>query len=101
MTPQGLNELKGLESEVKELRDRAEDFMVYITDLSKYYEKVKNLEAYGRLAKATASLQISEWQLGRAVKEIRKAHELEKAQMDFFKELQNKLHNDKAKIYNN
>lgn len=95
MTPQGLNELKELASEVSELRDRAEDFMVYITDLSKYYEKVENLGAYDRLAKATASLQISEWQLGRAVKEIRKAHELEKAQMDSYDGLLRKQDNDK------
>lgn len=93
MTPQGLNELKELATEVSGLRNSAVELMERITDLSKYYEKVENLGAYDSLARATASLHIGVWRLDRAEKEIRAAHIFEKDQMDFLEGVKNKLHN--------
>lgn len=96
MTPQGLNELKELATEVDELRDRAGKLMVRLVTLYLKDEDVENLGAHDRLTKATVSLQKAAWRLWHAVTEIRDGHEFEKAQMDFYEGLRNKLHDDKA-----
>lgn len=98
MTPQGLNELNELATEVDELRDKAGKLMVRLITLYQEDEDVENLGAHDSLTKATVSLQKVAWRLWRAVTEIRKAHEFEKAQMDFYDGLLKKIHHDKAEI---
>lgn len=94
MTPQALNKLKELASEVDELRNNAVGLMMRLLDIYLDEEDVvENLGAHDRITKATVSLQKGVWQLGRAVTEIQEAHEFEKAQMDFLEGVKNKLHN--------
>lgn len=94
MTPQGLNELKELATEVDELRDRAGKLMVRFTELYQVDEDVEDRGAHESLTKATVSLQKAAWRLGRAVTEIREGHKFEKALMDYYEELSSRLHND-------
>lgn len=94
MTPQGLNELKGLATDVEELREKASGLMVRLTDLYQVDEDIEDLGAHDSLTKATVSLQKAAWRLGRAVTEIREGHKFEKALMDYYDGLFNKLHND-------
>lgn len=94
MTPQGMNELKELATEVDELRERAGKLMVRLVTLYLKDEDVENLGAHDSLTKATASLQKAAWRLWHAVTEIRDAHKFEKAQMDFYEELSSRLHHD-------
>lgn len=95
MRPQGLRELRELASEVDELREKTSELMVRLITLYQEDEDVENLGAHDSLTKATVSLQKVAWRLWRAVTEIRKAHEFEKALMDFYEGLLNKLHDDK------
>ena len=97
MTPQGLNELKELATEVDELRDRAGKLMVRLVTLYLKDENVENLGAHDSLTKATVSLQKAAWRLWHAVTEIRDAHKFEKDLMDFYEGLRNKLHDDKTR----
>lgn len=97
MTPQGLDGLNELATEVDELRDRAGKLMVRLVTLYLKDENVENLGAHDSLTKATVSLQKAAWRLWHAVTEIRDGHEFEKAQMDFYDGLRNKLHDDKAR----
>lgn len=96
MTPQGLNELKELASEVDELREKASGLMVRLITLYLKDEDVENLGAHNSLTQATVSLQKAAWRLWHAVTEIRDAHKFEKDLMDFYEGLRNKLHDDKA-----
>lgn len=94
MTPQGLNELKGLETEVDELREQAEKKLVRLLNLYQYDEDVEAREAHSMLIKAKESMEDAIWKLGRATKEMQKACEFEKALMDFYEGLLNNLHDD-------
>lgn len=94
MTPQGLNELKGLATDVEELQKRASGLMMRIINLYQDEDDVEDLGAHEMLTKATVSLQKTAWRLGRAVKEIQGGYKAEKALMDFYDGLLNKLHND-------
>lgn len=94
MTPQGLNELKELATEVDELRDRAGKLMVRLVTLYLKDEDVENLGAHDSLTKATESLQKAAWRLWHAVTEIQEGHKFEKALMDYYEELSSRLHND-------
>lgn len=47
------------------------------------------------LIKAKESMTDVIWKLGRATKEMQKAHEFEKDLMDFYEGLLNNLHDDK------
>ena len=94
MAPQGLSELMELATEVDELRDRVGKLMVRLITLYQVEEDVENLGAHNSLTKATVSLQKAAWRLWHAVTEIRDGHEFEKALMDFYEGLLNKLHND-------
>lgn len=87
MTKQGLNELRELATEVDELRYKTVELLKRTLIIYLDEEEVENLGAHNCLTKATVSLQKGAWRLGHAVTEIRKAHELEKNQMDFFEEL--------------
>ncbi len=99
MTPQALNKLKELASEVDELRNNAVGLMMRLLDIYLDEEDVvENLGAHDRITKATVSLQKAAWQLWHAVTEIRDGHEFEKAQMDFYDGLLKKMHHDKAEI---
>lgn len=94
MTPQGLNELKELATEVDELREKAGKLMVRLVTLYLKDEDVENLGAHDSLTKATVSLQKAAWRLGHAVTEIREGHKFEKALMDYYEELSSRLHDD-------
>ena len=95
MTLDGLNNLKGLATEIDELREQAGKLMVRLVTLSLKDEDVENLGAHDSLNKATISLQKAAWRLWHAVTEIRDAHKFEKDLMDFYEGLRNKLGNDK------
>ncbi len=97
MTPQGLNGLNELASEVDELREKASGLMVRLITLYLKDEDVENLGAHNSLTQATVSLQKAAWRLWHAVTEIRDAHKFEKDLMDFYEGLRNKLHDDKAR----
>ena len=94
MTPQGLNELNELATEVDELRDKAGKLMVRLITLYQEDEDVENLGAHDSLTKATVSLQKAAWRLWHAVTEIRDAHKFEKDLMDFYDGLLKKIHHD-------
>lgn len=94
MTPQGLNGLKELASEVDELREQAGKLMVRLITLYLEDEDVENLGAHNSLTKATVSLQKAAWRLWHAVTEIRDAHKFEKDLMDFYEGLLDKLPDD-------
>lgn len=94
MTPQGLNELKELATEVDELREKAGKLMVRLITLYQEDEDVENLGAHESLTKATVSLQKAAWRLAHAVTEIREGHKFEKALMDYYDGLLNKIHDD-------
>lgn len=96
MTPQGLNELKELSTEVDELREKAEKLMVRLMTLYQEDENVEAREAHEELTKASASMQEVAWRLGYATEETQRAYKFEKAYMDYHEELLNKLHDDKA-----
>lgn len=93
MTPQGLNELMELASEVDELRYKVVELLKRTLIIYLDEDEVGNLGAHDSLTKATISLQKGAWQLGHAVIEIQKAHDLEKGQMDFLEGVKNMLHN--------
>lgn len=95
MTLDGLNNLKGLATEIDELREQAGKLMVRLVTLYLKDEDVENLGAHDSLNKATISLQKAAWRLWHAVTEIRDAHKFEKDLMDFYEGLRNKLGNDK------
>lgn len=94
MTPQGLNELKELATEVYKLREKTSELMKRLTDLYQVDEDVEVLGAHDSLTKATVSLQKAAWRLGHAVTEIQEGHKFEKALMDYYEELSSRLHND-------
>lgn len=94
MTKQGLNELKELATEVDELREKAGKLMVRLITLYQEDEDVENLGAHDSLTQATGSLQKAAWRLWLAVTKMRDAHKFEKAQMDFYEGLRNKLGNE-------
>ena len=102
MTPQTMNELKEIATEVDELRYKAVGLLKRTLIIYLDEEEVENLGTHDSLTKATMSLQRGAWQLGRAATEIQQAHEAEKRLMDFFEGVQNKLHNyDKTETNNN
>ena len=95
MTPQGLNELRELATEVDELREQVEKKLVRLLNLYQYEEDVEAREAHSMLIKAKESMTDVIWKIGRATKEMQKAHEFEKDLMDFYEGLLNNLHDDK------
>lgn len=95
MTKQGLEELKELATEIDELREQAEKKLTRLLNLYHYEEDINAREAHSMLIKAKESMADVIWKLGRATKEMQKAHEFEKALMDFYEGLLNKLHDDK------
>ena len=98
MTPQGLNELNELATEVDELREKAGKLMVRLMTLYQEDENVEAREAHEELTKASASMQEVAWRLGYATEETQRAYKFEKAYMGYHEELLNKLHDDKAEI---
>lgn len=94
MTQEGLKELKKIATEVDELREKASGLMVHLTDLYQVEENLENIEAHDSLTKATVSLQKAAWRLGHAIEEMQRAYEYEKALMDYYEGLSNKLYDD-------
>ena len=95
MTKQGLEELKELATEIDELREQAEKKLTRLLNLYHYEEDINAREAHSMLIKAKESMADVIWKLGRATKEMQKAHEFEKDLMDFYEGLLNNLHDDK------
>ena len=94
MTKQGLNNLKGLATEIDELREQATKKLTRLLNLYQDEEDINAREAHEMLTKATVSLQKGAWRLGRAVTQLQSAYKAEKALEDFFDGLLNKRHND-------
>lgn len=94
MAPQGLNELMELATEVYKLREKTSELMKRLTDLYQVDEDVEDRGAHESLTKATVSLQKAAWRLAHAVTEIREGHKFEKALMDYYDGLLNKIHDD-------
>jgi hypothetical protein len=94
MTQDGLNELRELATEADELQRKADELDIRICNLYQYEEDVLDQDAYTMLTKASASMQKAAWRLGRAIEEMQRAYEYEKALMDYYEGLLNKQDND-------
>lgn len=83
-----------LATEVYKLREKTSELMKRLTDLYQVDEDVEDRGAHESLTKATVSLQKAAWRLAHAVTEIREGHKFEKALMDYYDGLLNKIHDD-------
>lgn len=94
MTGVGLENLKGLATEIDELREQAEKKLARLLNLYQYEEDINAREAHSMLIKASESMKDVTWNLGRAVTQIQSAYKYETELNAFYDGLLNKLHND-------
>ena len=94
MTEGGLKYLKKLVWEVHELQDKAEGLKTRIQNLYCYEEDVLDRGAYMRLSDACAAMKDAVPCIIDALIGLQKAYKAEKALMDMYDGLLNKLHND-------
>lgn len=78
MTKQGLKELKELETEIDELRDKAEGLRVRIKNIYREDEDIEAEEAFSMLVRASISMQFATENLDKATTEIQNAYRAEK-----------------------
>ena len=78
MTKQGLKELKELETEIDELRDKAEGLRVRIITIYREDEDIEAEEAFSMLVGASISMQFATESLDNATTEIQNAYRAEK-----------------------
>lgn len=90
MTPQGLNELKELATEVDELREQATKKLTRLLKLYQYEEDINAREAHSMLIKASESMKDVTWNIGRAVKQIQSAYKAEEELNAFYEGLLSK-----------
>lgn len=94
MTLDGLNNLKGLATEIDELREQAEKKLARLLNLYRYEEDINAREAHSMLIKASESMKDVTWNLGRAVTQLQSAYKAEEELNAFYNGLLNKRHND-------
>lgn len=95
MTLDGLNNLKGLATEIDELREQAEKKLTRLLNLYLYEEDINAREAHSMLIKASESMKDVTWSLGRAVTQIHSAYKAEEELNAFYEGLLRKQDNDK------
>lgn len=94
MTLDGLNNLKGLATEIDELREQATKKLTRLLNLYRYEEDINAREAHSMLIKASESMKDVTWNLGRAVTQLQSAYKAEEELNAFYYGLLNKRHND-------
>lgn len=90
MTLDGLNNLKGLATEIDELREQAEKKLTRLLNLYRYEEDINAREAHSMLIKASESMKDVTWNLGRAVTQLQSAYKAEEELNAFYDGLLNK-----------
>lgn len=95
MTLDGLNNLKGLATEIDELREQAEKKLTRLLTLYQYDEDINAREAHSMLIKASESMKDVTWNLGRAVTQLQSAYKAEEELDAFYDGLLNKQDDDK------
>lgn len=98
MTPQGLTKLKGLATEVDELREKADDLNTRIRNLYVYEEDILDQDAHLQISSASSAMRDSIPCMAEALIMLKKAYIAEMALMDFYAGLLNREEYDKARF---
>lgn len=94
MTPQGLNKLKELETEVDELRDKSEKLRERITTIYQEDVSIEADEAFSMLVRASVSMNSTTESLSNAVTEVQRAYDAEKEMIKLYHILPNEQDDD-------